>query len=244
MPQVVDEDKLKSWWLTVGVNPSPLTITPKQLVNVDDYCFSQGEVSAAKILGFTCNFGGKNIKDNAGVRFADDNTKPSKDDPYVCSDKYILDGHHRFAAYKFWNAHFLASIPSPKIAQLNVNVINVPATALIKALLPVIDWTTKTVWIAPTDPPSATSGQYDVTAAAAIAPIGAVGDVAAAIKVAGLVELEARFGVSAHATVAAARSAYVEQTRQRLADAGMVLKGGDEALAMRFDTMHAPILWK
>jgi len=219
MPQVADEAKFFAF---TGAKNAHTGAAGK---NLNDLSFSQGEVLANKILGMACQV-------NAKGAFV---SKTTKDDPYVCSDDFVLDGHHRVAAYKFFNQYLLPKSAQPKIVTLPVNYLSLPCSNIIPKLAKEIDWTGTVAWDPKTGAYTYPTPALDYQAKPTPVPLGA--------KYSGLLELEARFGAAAHATVAAARAAYVEQTRERLWQIGVTLKGGDEALAMHFDYKHAPVLF-
>jgi len=60
---------------------------------------------------------------------------------------------------------------------------------------------------------------------------------------AGMIELRARYGPRAHATVELARDAFIRDTNARLDAAGMEMRGGDAALVEIWQTVHEPRLW-
>jgi len=229
MPQVTSKAKLIEWVTAKaaqipGTGGAAFAVTEKQDVGPGDYKFAQGEIKSLKILGMACAA----AKDGQAVAFPN---ADAKDDPWVCEgDKFVLDGHHRFGAFRFFNLHLQAKSGKPAIAQFKVNKLNINCVDLIAELAKLVDWSNTVVW-------DGATGKYTAPTPAAF-PVADAG-----VQFSGLLELEARFGASIHASVAVARKAYMQETNQVLANAGVAMKGGDEALGMHFDRVHAPVLF-
>jgi len=164
--------------------------------------------------------------------------------PLLCSDNYILDGHHRWSQTKLCPlVAGCAVYANPK--QYAVHKANKPCADIITLVQQEIDYN---------NPPQAS---VDMTQAAQDAGAGGkthtagqaagVGGAAAVdtleFAFGGFLELETRFGRTAHKTAAQAEAAYVQATRDRLAAGGIELKGGDEALREWWRVRHAERIW-
>jgi len=141
--------------------------------------------------------------------------------PFLSSDNYIIDGHHRWSQIR--GCQYLAdATPCPPgtpdqlyVVQSNLDIDQILIPILTEA---------KNGWgiINPPTPKAVKPCCGDVEF---IAP--------------GFVELEARFGRSRHQTVAEAAMDFAVGTQERMAEAGLELKGGLQAHIDMFHTFHA-----
>jgi len=230
MPQITNAAAFTAWAAVKfpgrsGVIAAVKPVALAKLVDIP----AQGEIWANKIYAQMCAVvaaGGAPFPPVAGK------TElyvcaPGANPPVAANAQYILDGHHRAYAYHLYNTAGFA----PAIVNVDVDLVDVDCVDLLVMLGNLIDWGAATH-----DPSPAT-----LLAGAVPCPYPCP-HAASGTQFTGMLELEARFGTTAHATVEAARSHYVSETSKRLAETGMALKEGDEGLARIFDLKHASTL--
>lgn len=135
--------------------------------------------------------------------------------PVVCKDNRIFDGHHRWSAFKFAAENGLKDAAGTVIGAdytIKVYKCNQNCDALMKLI--------KTLYGSPHGVKKVEDKGVEFAFA----------------------ELEALFGRSAHSTMEQAQAAYVDQTRARMAQFGLEMKGGDVALSEMFHAV-AGHLW-
>jgi len=156
--------------------------------------------------------------------------------PLICSDDYILDGHHRWSQTKMCPlVAGCAPYANPK--QYAVHKANKPCGDIIRLVQSQIDYNNPALAqpFVPLDQAGQDSGQSGTSVKSAAGTLE--------FAFGGFVELEAKFGRAAHTTAAQAEAAYINTTRERLARGGLELKGGDEALRDWWRARHASRLW-
>jgi len=174
-------------------------------VPVGDLLPSQDEIFWGKSIGKVCS----NPAAPSGV---------PRDPPFVCSDNYICDGHHRWSQAKA--CEFTTGCAAP--AKIKVKKANKTCKDILNK---VMDWSIKE-W-----------GKAENSAKPKISWAEAHLDFAA------FTEIDVRFGRTAHETVEQAALAFVNAARDRMASIGLEMKGGDEALFDLFHIHHVPRLW-
>jgi len=225
MPQITNPATFTLWaaakfpgrsGVIAPVKPVPLA----KLVDIP----AQGEIWANKIYAQMCA-----VAAAGGAPFPPVGGKtelyvcaPGANPPVAANAQYILDGHHRAYAYHLFNTAGFA----PAIVNVDVDLVDVDCVDLLVMLGNLIDWGGYTHDPSPATLPCAYPCIH--------APSGT--------QFTGMLELEARFGTTAHANVEAARAHYVSETSKRLAETGMALKEGEAGLARIFDLKHAPTL--
>jgi len=214
MPQLIDERFKKPpgqtldqsyakfiLWGQKAENFGPsFTVNPPKEVATSELKPAQDEIFWWKSINKVCfKFGGAANTPPTGV--------PS-DEPFIGSDKYIIDGHHRWSQAK---ACAITNGCSP-VTKIKVRECNKPTTEVLAKLM---DWAVK-AWEAKPSEPKQTYAD-------------------AAVTFDSFVEV---FGRTAHAAVEKAAAAYVHQARGNLRNIGLELKGGDSALEELFYLHH------
>jgi hypothetical protein len=172
-------------------------------VNTVDLKPAQDEIFWWKSINKVCfKFGGAANDPPTGT--------PS-DEPFIGSDKYIIDGHHR------WSQAKACGITNKcgAVTKIKVKQCNKPTVDVLDKLM---EWAVKAWKEKPTE-----KKQLNAEAA---------------VTFDSFAELEARFGRTAHSSVERAAAAYVNEARANLFDMGLELKGGDSALNELFYIHH------
>lgn len=228
MPQIENESTFLSWYS--GKFSKDITPASTGTTTLDKIIPSQDEIFIKNSVMKVC---GASVKGTTAVPLS-----ICQCDADISGYCFILDGHHRYSQMILCHAttgctDAAQTIPTREFKE--------SCATLIGNLVKELDYSANT---GKTTYSGWGTTQRDLKSLDAGANVGQT-DVKNGFyfKAGAFVELEARFGRSAHQSEVEAGKAYVEQTRAYLSSIGLSLKGGDDALHRYWRERHAPNLW-
>lgn len=221
MPQIIDAGVFAGF-LTNALGKA-VKLNAVAQVDINQLAPTQDQIQALKTAGIACGI-------------ANGNNPPAT---YVCQSHVnpaefdVIDGHHRWSAWKMaarFGGKGLNFVGAAKVPnQMPIQEFTAACTDIITQVQQLVDWTTLA------------KGAKDLDSLPhAGIPKGKENQIQFSPL---FMELDSRFGRRAHSNAQVAAQAYVEQTRERLHDAGIELKGGDEALMSHWKARHENRLW-